>query len=101
MIIYNTLTRSKELFVPLDVSNIRVYVCGPTVYDFAHIGNSRSVVIYDVLVRLLNVLYPKVTYIRNITDIDDKIIHVAQNNNQSIYDITAMYIRRFMRIWVG
>ncbi|CAH58045.1 cysteine--tRNA ligase [Ehrlichia ruminantium] len=95
MIIYNTLTRSKELFVPLDVNNVKIYVCGPTVYDFAHIGNSRSIVIYDILFRLLNVLYPKVTYIRNITDIDDKIINVAQNNNQNIYDVTARYIKAF------
>ncbi|ABD45216.1 cysteine--tRNA ligase [Ehrlichia chaffeensis str. Liberty] len=95
MIIYNTLTGIKEPFVPFSIDNVRVYVCGPTVYDFAHIGNARSVVIYDVLFRLLKLLYPKVTYVRNITDIDDKIINVAQNTNQSIYDVTAIYIKAF------
>ncbi|WDM85664.1 cysteine--tRNA ligase [Ehrlichia sp. JZT12] len=95
MIIYNTLTGIKESFLPLDVSNIKIYVCGPTVYDFAHIGNSRSVVVYDVLFRLLKLLFPKVTYVRNITDIDDKIINAAQSSNQSVYDITSTYIRAF------
>src|SRR3989338_5110384 len=72
--VYNTLTRRKEPFVPLDPHHVRLYVCGPTVYDFAHIGNGRPYVIFDVLTRLLRHLYPKVTYARNITDIDDKII---------------------------
>src|ERR1700683_5485833 len=71
--LYNTLTRKKEEFKPLDEANVRMYVCGPTVYDRAHLGNARSVVVYDVLYRLLRHLYPKVTYVRNITDVDDKI----------------------------
>ncbi len=80
--LYNTLTRTKEEFVPLDPSNVRMYVCGPTVYDFAHIGNARPVIVFDVLYRLLRHLYPgegnaadgsRVTYVRNITDVDDKI----------------------------
>ncbi|MCT7375969.1 cysteine--tRNA ligase [Chelativorans salis] len=73
--IYNTLTRRKEDFVPLDAANVRVYVCGPTVYDFAHIGNARPVIVFDVLFRLLRYLYGEdsVTYVRNITDVDDKI----------------------------
>jgi cysteinyl-tRNA synthetase len=73
--LYNTLTRKKENFVPLDKSNVRVYVCGPTVYDFAHIGNARPVIVFDVLFRLLRELYGNshVTYVRNITDVDDKI----------------------------
>jgi cysteinyl-tRNA synthetase len=73
--LYNTLTRRKEDFAPLDASNVRMYVCGPTVYDFAHIGNARPVIVFDVLFRLLRHLYgaEHVTYVRNITDIDDKI----------------------------
>ena len=73
--LYNTLTRKKEPFVPLDPSNVRIYVCGPTVYDFAHIGNARPVIVFDVLFRLLRHLYGEshVTYVRNITDVDDKI----------------------------
>ncbi|EKE09947.1 MAG: hypothetical protein ACD_16C00099G0005 [uncultured bacterium] len=86
--VYNTLTRRKEPFVPLDPHHVRLYVCGPTVYDFAHIGNGRPYVIFDVLTRLLRHLYPKVTYARNITDIDDKIIVAAQKNKEEIFDLT-------------
>ena len=73
--LYNTLTRSKGDFVPIDVENVRMYVCGPTVYDFAHIGNARPVIVFDVLFRLLRHVYwaDHVTYVRNITDVDDKI----------------------------
>jgi cysteinyl-tRNA synthetase len=73
--LYNTLTRSKEAFVPLDANNVRMYVCGPTVYDFAHIGNARPVIVFDLLFRLLRHVYgaEHVTYVRNITDVDDKI----------------------------
>ncbi len=73
--LYNTLTRAKEAFVPLDPANVRMYVCGPTVYDFAHIGNARPVIVFDVLYRLLRHIYgdSHVTYVRNITDVDDKI----------------------------
>lgn len=73
--LYNTLTRSKETFVPIDAENVRMYVCGPTVYDFAHIGNARPVIVFDILFRLLRHVYGEnhVTYARNITDVDDKI----------------------------
>jgi cysteinyl-tRNA synthetase len=73
--LYNTLTRRKERFEPLDSTNVRMYVCGPTVYDFAHIGNARPVIVFDVLFRLLRHVYGEhhVTYVRNITDVDDKI----------------------------
>src|SRR6266567_9474475 len=73
--LYNTLTRTKEDFVPLDPKRVRIYVCGPTVYDFAHIGNARPVIVFDVLFRLLRHLYgdTHVTYVRNITDVDDRI----------------------------
>src|ERR1700710_1541248 len=73
--LYNTLTREKSSFDPIDADNVRMYVCGPTVYDFAHIGNARPVIVFDVLFRLLRHLYGEshVTYVRNITDVDDKI----------------------------
>ncbi len=71
--LHNHLTRRKERFEPLDPSNVRMYVCGPTVYDLAHVGNGRAAVVYDVLYRLLRRLYPKVTYVRNLTDVEDKI----------------------------
>jgi len=73
--LYNTLTREKDVFVPIDPLNVRMYVCGPTVYDFAHIGNARPAIVFDVLFRLLRQLYggEHVTYVRNITDVDDKI----------------------------
>lgn len=75
--LYNTLTRTKECFVPNDPACITMYVCGPTVYNLAHIGNARPVVVFDCLFRLLDALYPKVIYARNITDIEDKIIQAA------------------------
>ena len=73
--LYDTLTREKRVFQPLDPANVRMYVCGPTVYDYAHIGNARPVIVFDVLFRLLRHLYgaERVTYVRNITDVDDKI----------------------------
>src|SRR5437868_3685373 len=73
--LYNTLTRQKAEFVPIDPNNVRMYVCGPTVYDYAHIGNARPVIVFDVLFRLLRHIYgpDHVTYVRNITDVDDKI----------------------------
>ncbi len=86
--IYNTLTRQKEDFKPIDSTHVKMYVCGPTVYDSAHLGNARPVVVFDVLYRLLTHLYPKVTYARNITDVDDKIIKAAKKNNESIDTLT-------------
>jgi cysteinyl-tRNA synthetase len=71
--LHNHLTRRKERFEPIDPSHVRMYVCGPTVYDLAHVGNARPEVVYDVLVRVLRLLYPKVTYVRNLTDVEDKI----------------------------
>jgi len=91
--IHNTMTRQKEAFQPIDSDHVRLYVCGPTVYDYAHIGNARPVVAFDVLVRLLRRLYPKVTYARNITDIDDKIIRRAAEEQRDIGEITAQYAR--------
>jgi len=89
--LHNTLTRKKEAFTPIDAKNVRMYVCGPTVYDRPHLGNARSVVVYDVLYRLLSHLYggDHVTYVRNITDVDDKINAAAKANNEPISALTA------------
>lgn len=94
--LHNTLTKRKEEFVPLDPANVRMYVCGPTVYDFAHIGNARPVVVFDTLYRVLKRLYPgAVTYARNITDIDDKIIARALESNRTIEAITEETTRAY------
>ena len=93
--LYNTLTRQQESFVPIDPQHVRFYVCGPTVYDRAHIGNARPVVVFDVLFRLLQHLYPKVTYARNITDIDDKIIKAAAEKNIRIDQLTSDTTRQY------
>ncbi|NQU61454.1 MAG: cysteine--tRNA ligase [Rhodospirillales bacterium] len=93
--IHDTLSRKKVAFEPRDEANVRMYVCGPTVYDFAHIGNARPVVVFDVLYRLLKSLYPKVTYVRNITDVDDKINAAAKETGQSIGDITERTTKLF------
>ena len=71
--VHNTIAREKQKFEPIDPSHVRMYVCGPTVYDNIHIGNARPLVVFDVLYRLLKRFYPKVTYARNITDVEDKI----------------------------
>jgi len=88
---YNTLTRRKDPFTPIDAAKVRMYACGPTVYDRPHIGNARSVVVYDVLFRLLRHVYgpEHVLYVRNITDVDDKINAAAKANGEPISDLTA------------
>ena len=101
--LYNTLTRQKEVFEPEDPDNVRMYVCGPTVYDFAHIGNARPVIVFDVLFRLLRHLYgkDKVTYVRNITDVDDKINARALRDypdlplNEAIRNVTEKTANQF------
>ena len=89
--IYNTLSREKELFKPLNSKSIKMYVCGPTVYSYAHIGNARPAVIFDILYRLLKSIYPEVVYVRNITDVDDKINEAAKKLNKPISFITEKY----------
>jgi cysteinyl-tRNA synthetase len=88
LVVYNTLSREKEAFAPIDAEHVRLYVCGPTVYDYVHIGNARPVVVFDTLYRLLKRHYPRVTYVRNITDIDDRIIVRAADNGESIEALT-------------
>ena len=88
LVVYNTLSREKEPFVPIDTGHVRLYVCGPTVYDYVHIGNARPVVAFDVLYRLLRRRYPRVTYVRNITDIDDRIMVRAADNREPIDALT-------------
>src|SRR5215468_2983824 len=91
--IYNTLAREKQLFKPIDPKNVRMYVCGPTVYDFAHIGNARPAIVFDVLFRLLRHVYGEshVTYVRNITDVDDKI------NARALRDFPGMDLNAAIR----
>jgi cysteinyl-tRNA synthetase len=95
--LYNTLTRSKEDFTPLDPNNVRMYVCGPTVWDYAHIGNARPVIVFDVLFRLLRQIYgdAHVTYVRNITDVDDKINARAREEGVSIRVVTERTTKQF------
>ena len=82
--LYNTRSRQKEPFEPIEPNTVKMYVCGPTVYNLVHIGNARPVVVFDTLFRLLNNEYEKVIYARNITDIDDKIMRAASENGEPI-----------------
>jgi cysteinyl-tRNA synthetase len=93
--LYNTRTRTKESWKPINPADIKIYVCGPTVYAPPHIGNGRPIVVFDLLYRLLNLHYPKVTYVRNITDVDDKINQKALETGRSIQDITTETIHFF------
>ena len=92
--IYNSLTKQKEKFIPIDPANVRIYVCGMTVYDYCHVGHARAMVVFDVVYRYLRKIYGKshVTYVRNITDIDDKIIARARENNEQPDALTARFI---------
>src|SRR5690348_4093305 len=95
--LFNTLTKTKDLFTPLDPNRVRMYVCGPTVYDFAHIGNARPVIVFDVLFRLLRHAYgdDHVTYVRNITDVDDKINARAAERGIAIRELTEETYKNF------
>ena len=92
----NSLSGKKEIFKPINPKKISLYACGPTVYDNPHVGNARTLVVFDILFRVLKVLYnSKVTYVRNITDVDDKIIEASQNNQKDINEITNSVIKIF------
>ena len=93
----NNLNNKKEKFVPINSDKVGMYVCGPTVYDDPHIGNARPIVIFDILYKILKKKYPKVTYVRNITDVDDKIIKSSKDNNISISDLTQKIIKSFSK----
>lgn len=93
--LFNTLSRSREIFEPIDPDRVSMYVCGPTVYNFAHIGNARPAVVFDILVRLLRQRFSKVIYARNFTDVDDKINAAALAANVPIDVITAQYIAAY------
>jgi cysteinyl-tRNA synthetase len=90
--IYNTLTHNKEVFTPIEAGKVRMYVCGLTTYDYCHIGHARMLVAFDVVVRYLRAVGFEVTYVRNITDIDDKIIHRAQENGEAFTALTERFI---------
>ena len=96
--LHNTKHRKKEVFTPLDDKNVRMYLCGPTVYDRAHIGNARNVIMFDVLFRLLRHTFgaDHVTYVRNFTDVDDKINERAATSGRDIKDITAETTQWFL-----
>lgn len=95
LFLHNSLGRTKEAFVPLDPGHVRVYACGPTVYSYAHIGNARAALVFNLLARVLRRLYPRVTYVSNITDVDDKIMAAAKETGEPIEAIT----RKFERIY--
>ena len=90
--IYNSLSNKKEVFEPIVPGQVRMYVCGMTVYDYCHIGHARVLVVFDVVYRFLKHLGYEVTYVRNITDIDDKIINRAHENNEEYFHLTRRFI---------
>ena len=90
--IYNTLTDRKDVFVPIEPGKVRMYVCGMTVYDYCHLGHARVMVVFDVVVRYLRALGLEVTYVRNITDVDDKIIQRASDKGETIHELTSRFI---------
>ena len=96
MLLYNSVTKSKEVFEPIDKKHVRMYVCGPTVYSAPHIGNARSAVVFDILYRVLKSQFSQVTYARNITDIDDKINQAAINEKCTIAEIAARYEKIYL-----
>ena len=92
--LYNTLAREKQVFEPQNPDRVTMYVCGPTVYNYAHIGNARPAVIFDLLHRLLSLHYPEVVYARNITDVEDKIMVAASEAGEDIDTFTSRFIVR-------
>lgn len=101
IVLYNTKSRKKEPFIPLDPEHIKMYVCGPTVYNYVHIGNARPAVVFDTLYRVLKTEFPKVTYARNITDIDDKIMKTAAANGQTIAEFSDPFTAAYAEDMAG
>ena len=99
--IYNTLSKQKELFKPIDKKSIKMYVCGPTVYSYAHIGNARPAIVFDILYRVLKNIFPKVTYVRNITDVDDKINEAAKKLNNQFHTSRKSILIYITKIWIA
>ena len=95
LVLYNSLTKAKQPFVPLDPERVTMYVCGPTVYNFVHIGNARPAVVFDTLFRVLQRLYPQVVYARNITDIDDKIMKAAAELGEDISQLSTRFAQAY------
>ena len=93
LFLHNTLSNSKEEFIPINKEHVKIYACGPTVYNYAHIGNARMAVINDLLVKFLRNIFPKITYVSNITDIDDKIIETSQDTNIPINELTSKFTK--------
>ena len=91
--LFNTINRKKEEFIPVNKDKVTMYVCGPTVYSHPHIGNARAAVIPDILFRLLSSKYDEVVYIRNITDVDDKISEAANKSNKTVNDISSKFTK--------
>lgn len=99
--VYNTLSGAKEAFVSQDPDRVTMYVCGPTVYNLAHIGNARPAVVFDIFFRLLQTHYDEVVYARNITDIDDKIIQAIKENGREMADFTAEFTDKYRQDMAG
>ena len=95
MKIYNTLTRQKEEFVPITAGEVKIYACGPTVYNYIHIGNARPICVFDVLRRYMEYRGMKVTYVQNFTDVDDKIIRKANEENSDYLTVSQRYIEEY------
>ena len=95
MQLYNTISKQKEQFIPIEKNKAKIYVCGPTVYDDAHLGHARSALAFDLLRRVLKVDGYKVTFVKNFTDIDDKIIAKMAQSGQTLEEIVSMYIDRY------
>src|SRR5690625_852546 len=92
IVVYNTLTRKKEAFQPLEKGKVRMYVCGPTVYNYIHIGNARPAIVFDMVRRYFEYKGYDVDYVLNFTDVDDKIIHAANKTGENVIDLTNSYI---------
>ena len=97
MKIYNTLTRKKEEFVPMDKDNVKMYSCGPTVYDYFHIGNARPFIIFDTMRRYLEYIGYKVTFVQNFTDIDDKMIKRANDEGITVGELGKRFIEEYFK----